>query len=157
MAFSEVNHTKGTLLVDLTDSGTRVELIEAPVARQLAVLRGAIDDLLTGPEFTYAEEAWCQVTLTDARRPLAAMDRLRARFPHALELRFEPEGVVPIQRTYTSRLAQRSDLDVCCDFLSHVREGADVSSAERSLLDEAVGRSREARGRQDDEGRVGAA
>ena len=157
MSFSEARHTKGSLLVDLSADGARVELIEAPVHRPLAVLRGTMDDLLTGSEFAGAEGAWCQITLTDAQRPLGAMDRIRSRFPFALELRFEPEGVVPVKATYTSRMAHRSDLDVCCDFLSHVRGGVPAIDEERQLLDEALGRSREHRAAREDEGQVGAA
>lgn len=157
MSFSEARHTKGSLLVDLSADGARVELIEAPVHRPLAVLRGTIDDLLASSEFAAAESAWCQITLTDAQRPLGAMDRIRARFPFALELRFEPEGVVPVKATYTSRMAHCSDLDVCCDFLSHVRGGVPASDEERQLLDEALGRSREHRAAREDEGQVGAA
>jgi len=157
MSFSEARHTKGSLLVDLSADGARVELIEAPVHRPLAVLRGTIDDLLARSKFAAAESAWCQITLTDAQRPLGAMDRIRARFPFALELRFEPEGVVPVKATYTSRMAHCSDLDVCCDFLSHVRGGVPASDEERQLLDEALGRSREHRAAREDEGQVGAA
>lgn len=157
MSFSEARHTKGSLLVDLSADGARVELIEAPVHRPLAVLRGTIDDLLASSKFAAAESAWCQITLTDAQRPLGAMDRIRARFPFALELRFEPEGVVPVKATYTSRMAHCSDLDVCCDFLSHVRGGVPASDEERQLLDEALGRSREHRAAREDEGQVGAA
>lgn len=157
MSFSEVHHTKASLLVDLTPDGARVETIEAPVARPLATLRGRIEDLLTSREFAHAESAWCQVTLTDPLRPVGAMDRLRTRFPHTLELRFEPEGLLPQKRSYAARVSARSDLDVCCDFLEHVRGGAPAPAAERDLLDEALGLSREARDARGDEGRVGAA
>lgn len=157
MSFSEVNHTKASLLVDLSSGVAAVEPIEAPVHRRLATLRGTVDELLTSREFGFAEDAWCQVTLTDSQRPAGAMDRVRVRFPGTLELRFEPEGVVPMRRTYTSRVAQRSDLDVCCDFLGHVRGGGDVTGAERELLDEALGHSRVQRAARDDEGQVGAA
>lgn len=157
MSFSEAHHTKGSLLVDLTAEGAAVELIESPVLKRLATLRGTMDDLLTSRAFAHAEDAWCQITLTDVQRPLGAMDRLRVRFPGALELRFEPEGLISTSATYTSRMAHRSDLEVCCDFLTHVRGGADVGADDRMLLDEALGRSRERRGARDDEGQVGAA
>ncbi len=157
MSFSEARHTKVSLVVDVTAAGTTVDAIEAPVHRRLATLRGRLDDLLTSRELADAEGAWCQVTLTDAQRPLGAMDRLRARFPGTLELRFQPEGVVPIRRTYVSRVTHRPDLEVCCDFLSHVRGGAVVTDEERRLLDDALGRSREERTAGADEGQVGAA
>ena len=41
------------------------------------------------------ESAWVQATLTDDVRPLQAMERLRARFPHTLVLGFEPAGGDP--------------------------------------------------------------
>ena len=157
MSFSEVNHAKVSLLVDLSSAGAVIEAIAAPVERPLAALRGTIDGLLTSSEFTHAEGAWCQITLTDPVRPRAAMDRLRTRFPGALELKFDPSGAAPVRHTYASRTAARTDLDVCCDFLSHVRGGPAATTAERTLLDEALGRSRESRGLRDDEGQVGAA
>lgn len=157
MSFSEARHTKASLLVDVSPAGAVVETVEAPVHRRLATLRGTIDDLLSGRAFADAEDAWCQITLTDPVRPRAAMERLRTRFPGALDLRFEPEGAVPVRTTYASRTAARSDLEVCCDFLGHVRGGAAATTQEQALLDEALGRSREARSRRQDEGQVGAA
>lgn len=157
MSFSEVNHTKASLLVEVSGGRSLVESIEAPVPRALAVLRGTLEHLLTARELAHAESAWCQVTVTDPQRPMGAMERLRRRFPGTLELRFEPEGVVPIRQSYTSRVASRSDLDVCCDFLAHVRGGAPASESERGLLDDALGRSREHRAARDDEGQVAVA
>lgn len=157
MSFSEAQHTKGSLLVELGSDGAEVELIEAPVHKRLARVRGTIEELLTGREYAEAEDAWCQITLTDPQRPLGAMERLRARFPGALELRFEPVGSLPARQTYSARVAQRSELDVCCDFLAHVRGGSEVSPADRALLDEALGRSREGRATREDEGQVGVA
>jgi exonuclease SbcD len=157
MSFSEATHTKGTLLVDLGAGGARVETVRAPVHRRLATLRGDLEELLSGRAHGHAEDAWCQVTLTDPHRPIGAMDRLRSRFPHTLELRFEPRGAVPGRSTYAARVSSRPALDVCCDFLSHVRGGLSPSPTERGLLEQALGRSREGRAALKDEGQVGAA
>jgi DNA repair protein SbcD/Mre11 len=157
MSFSEAAHVKGSLLVDLRASGTTVEVVESPVGRRLATLRGRLEELLSLADLAHAEEAWCQVTLTDPVRPLGAMERLRSRFPHTLELRFEPEGGTVPRTSYAVRVAERADLAVCCDFLAHVRGGSGPTEDERALLDEALGRSREQRGAREDEGQVGAA
>lgn len=154
MSFGEASHRKGSLIVDLSGAEPLVELLDAPVQRPLAVLRGELESLLTDPRHDEAEAAWCQVTLTDPTRPPGAMDRLRRRFPHTLELRFDPQGTVPAVHTYASRLERRSDVDVCCDFLAHVRGGAVASEAERTLVAEAFEAARVERGRRDDEGRV---
>ena len=43
-------------------------------------------------DHAWAEDAYCQVTLTDAQRPAQAMERLRARFPDTLVLGFRSRG-----------------------------------------------------------------
>ena len=92
-SFSEHAHVKGSWLVEFGRGGLeRIDAVDAPVPRPLAVLRGRLDDLLSRPDLAHAEAAWCQVTLTDDERPAEAMTRVRSRFPHALELRFEPAG-----------------------------------------------------------------
>ncbi len=154
MSFGEAHHRKGSLLVDLGGSAPAVEVVPAPVARRLAVLRGRLADLLADPRHTEAEGAWCQVTLTDPIRPLGAMDRVRLRFPHALEVRFAPEGAASAPTSYAARVASRSDVEICCDFLGHVRSGAAASPDERALLTEALDESRRARHIRDDEGLV---
>ena len=90
-SFSEATHRKGSWLVDLDASGlARAVHVPAPSPRRLTVLRGMLDELLTSPAFGEHERDFVSVTLTDAARPEAAMDRLRTRFPHILVLSFEP-------------------------------------------------------------------
>lgn len=152
MSFSEWRHHKGSLLVDLSGAEPVVTDVEAPVERRLAVLRGGLDELLADPRHADAEQAWCQVTLTDAQRPLGAMERVRRRFPHTLELRFEPEGAGIPLRPYERRVEARAEVDVCCDFLGHVRGGRAAADDERALLARAVESVRVERGLADEEG-----
>lgn len=152
MSFGEADHPKASLLVDLSGTRPVVEAVAAPVDRPLARLRGPLESLLTDPRHTAAEQAWVQVTVTDPTRPLGAMEQVRRRFPHALELRFEPDGGVAPIRSYAAKVTRRDDLDVCCDFLPHVRGGAPTTTPERELLAEAIGASRVLRGLVEDEG-----
>ena len=124
----------------------RVDPVDAPVPRRLALLRGPLEDLLADPAHAGAEGAWCQVTLTDDERPAEAMARLRARFPHTLELRFEPAGG-PRVGSYTQRTAARSDLELCCGFVEHVRHRA-PGEEERAVLQDAVAGARVALARE---------
>jgi exonuclease SbcD len=138
-SFSEHAHVKGSWLVTLGRAGVEaVEAVEAPVLRPLGLLRGRLDELLTDPAHAGHERSWCQVTLTDPQRPAEAMLRVRSRFPHALELRFEPDGGrVGAEPSYTERVAGRGDLDVCCGFVEHVR-GRPASGDELAVLRSAV-------------------
>lgn len=139
-SFSEAQHQKGGWLIDIDETGvTAVEAVHWDAPRKLAVLRGTISELLESGRHAWAEDAYCQVTLTDAQRPAQAMERLRARFPDTLVLGFDPEGAPPSARvSYSSRLAEaEDDLSICCGFLEHVR-GREPDDAERSLLAEAL-------------------
>ncbi|NHA70006.1 exonuclease SbcCD subunit D [Phycicoccus flavus] len=151
MSFGEWQHRKGALVVDLAGAEPAVTEVDAPVERPLAVLRGDLEDLLADPRHTEAEGAWCQVTLTDPVRPLGAMERVRRRFPHTLELRFDPQGAAVALRSYAP-VTERADVDVCCDFLGHVRGGRAASEQERALLQEAVEAARVGRAVAEDEG-----
>jgi exonuclease SbcD len=139
-SFSEAKHRKGGWLVDLDASGvTVVQEVQWEAPRRLALLRGKLEDLLNAEEFVWAEEAYCQITVTDAQRPAQAMERLRARYPDTLVLGFDPEGAAAAAKTsYSSRLAEAADdLSVCCGFLEHVR-GRGADDAEQVVLAESL-------------------
>jgi exonuclease SbcD len=136
-SFSEEHHLKGSWLVDLHDGGLDAAFVEAPVPRRVARIRGRIDELLDDPRHEAYEDRWLQITLTDPRRPSAAMERLRRRFPHTLVLAFEPEGGAEGDgRTWSERVSERSELDLAGDFVAEMSD-APATGAERELLHEA--------------------
>jgi exonuclease SbcD len=63
------------------------------------------------------------------------MERLRARFPHTLALRFAPIGAE--QQAIRVATTGRSAHDVALDFVAHVR-GAAATDAEAELLRQAL-------------------
>jgi DNA repair protein SbcD/Mre11 len=136
-SFSEADHVKGSWLVDLgADGFAAARFVPAPVPRPLARLEGSLEELLTAEKFVDHEQSWVQATLTDPTRPLQAMERLRARFPHALALRFAPGGDEP--ESIPAVTLDRSAHDVALDFVSHVRGGTAATPAESDLLREAL-------------------
>jgi DNA repair protein SbcD/Mre11 len=142
-SFSEKNHKKGSWLVEVgIDGKTRVERVAAPLYRRLAELTGRIDDLLASAEYAGQEEDFIAVTLTDAARPEAAMDRLRRRFPHVLTLDFKPEGVTRDGRSYRERVKGRDDLTVAAEFVRHVRN-TEATQFEQELLGAAFTAARD--------------
>lgn len=139
-SFSEANHTKGSWLIDVGPDGvTGVSEVTWAAPRKLAVLRGEISELVESADHAWAEDAYCQVTLTDAQRPAQAMERLRVRFPDTLVLGFDPQGgAVKASKSYSTRLAEaEDDLSVCCGFLDHVR-GRDADAGERLAIAAAL-------------------
>ncbi len=131
-SFSETTHRKGCWLVELGPAGVdEVAFVPAPVPRPLGRLRGTLEELLGDPRHDAVTGHWLQVTLTDPRRPRAAMERLRTRFPHALLLDFAPEGRAVDRVPWSQRLRGRSDREIVHDFVAAVRaEPADPAESE---------------------------
>ncbi|WP_323958730.1 exonuclease subunit SbcD [Arthrobacter sp. JZ12] len=139
-SFSEARQSKGAWLLEVGPEGvSEIRPVRWNPQRQLAVLRGPIEELLASPDYQEAETAWCQVTLTDPERPYQAMERLRSRFPGTLVLGFEPSsrGNQP-EGTYSERVAQATDdAAICCGFLEHVRQRG-ANPEEAALFAEVV-------------------
>ncbi|NUO35355.1 MAG: exonuclease SbcCD subunit D [Dermatophilaceae bacterium] len=120
-SFSEQDHEKVVLVVDLDASGpARVTPVAIAQPRAMATLRGRLDELLEAPEHTPAEDAWVRVTVTDRVRPDSLMDRLKSRFPHALQVFHEPEGAVERTRGGTTVVSERDPRELGSDFIAYV-------------------------------------
>ncbi|GAA1497808.1 exonuclease SbcCD subunit D [Paeniglutamicibacter kerguelensis] len=135
-SFSEAGHSKGAWVLEMTAEGLGdVKKVDWPARKQLRILRGKIDELLTDEQYASARDAWCQVTLTDKHRPAGAMERLRTRFPDTLVLNFEPdEKPDDTAHSYADRLAEaKSPMEVCSGFVEHVRKRP-LNQAEDDLL-----------------------
>ncbi|GAA2812493.1 exonuclease SbcCD subunit D [Streptomyces showdoensis] len=136
-SFSETDHRKTMWLIDLGADGTvaAAERVDCPVPRPLARIRGRLDDLLADPGLARHEESWVEATLTDPVRPAEPMARLAERFPHTLNLVFDPERTEgdPLV-SYARRLQGRDDRQIAEDFVAHVRGGTGPDGAERAVL-----------------------
>lgn len=141
-SFSEAEQDKSGLIVDLVPGQpAKVTSIAWPPPRALARLSGRIEDLLANEDFAHAEDAWCQITLTDPERPATPMERLKQRFPYALELLFQPEGRELDTRTYRQRVRRDEDpATVTLGFVDHVRERG-ANEAEETLIRTVVGQA----------------
>ena len=144
-SFSEAAHVKGGWLVEITADGLgEVRQVDWAPEKSLSLVKGKLEDLLNNPDWEFAQDNYCQITLTDNDRPELAMDRLRVRFPHTLVLMFEPETAREGDaQSYGARIAKAADdLELCCGFLDHVRHRA-ANNDEQQLLRAALTAVRE--------------
>ena len=143
-SFSEARHRTSVSVVDIdAQGGVSVELVATPVPRPLGCLTGRLDDLVSDPALGPAEEQWLHVTLTDARRPDAPLETLRARFPHVLVLEFRPEGGGVSLDADLARLRSvaADPVEVGRAFLAYV-SGGEPTEAEMAVLAHADERAR---------------
>lgn len=140
-SFSEADKKRGVWLVDLDADGlARVEWIDLPVPRLLSILTGTLDELLTRAEYEAVRDHWVSAILTDNTRPMDAMRRLHARFPHCAHLEFQPSVVFEdAERSYVELVQGKSDPEIIDGFLERVRNGERATDAESALLLDAIG------------------
>ncbi len=138
-SFGEAGRRRGAWLVDLDAELAGADWVDLPIPRQLAVLEGKLEELLTEPRFEDSRDKWVQATLTDDQRPMDAMRRLQTRFPHCVHLEFRPERVADRgPASYAERVRARSDVEIFESFLERVRNGEGPSEPERALFGEVM-------------------
>lgn len=82
-SFSEA-HQKSVVILDTARMTTTT--IPVGIGRGVVTIRGNLNHILTSPDFKRAELLYVRVELTDDQVQIGAMESIRARFPHALEL-----------------------------------------------------------------------
>lgn len=134
-SFSEHQHRKGLWLIE-TGAELTVDAIDIPQLKRLAVLKDEITPLLESENYAWAEDAWCQITVTDPQRPPQAFRRLKHRFPGMLNFILAPTGPVEAQTTYSDRIANaKTDMELVLDFVDHVRNRPASEQEHRWLQD----------------------
>lgn len=122
-SFSEEAHVKSVSIVDFgPDGAVTIEAVSTPVPRRLKKLTGDLVDLLSDPAFTEYEDHWVWADLTDARRPEDAMARVRSRYPHAIQLSWQPRiaGAAPADVDARIDPTTADPIDVVLSFIEHV-------------------------------------
>ena len=158
LSFSEADHTKGVLARRPRPAAPPASTPSRRRSRgPCAVLRGTLERAARRPAPTAAPRRPGARSPSPTRSGRSgAMERVRRRFPHTLVLRFDPQGAHGRRCAPTPRgSASATDLDVCCDFLEHVRGGARRQRATSGrVLAEAVEAVRVGRAMRDDEGQA---
>lgn len=135
-SFSEESHRKSVTIVEITNAGVLEAIrLEVPAPRKLSTIRGELEQLLADPLLEPLREDWIRAVITDARRPPDCMDRIRTRFPHAIELNFEPASSSDGVLTDVDAVnPMRADpIDVASAFIQYVT-GTQPTDDERALL-----------------------
>jgi DNA repair protein SbcD/Mre11 len=139
-SFSERSHDKSVTLVDLPATGSVVEtVVSLRQPRGMAELTGTLDELLTAPGPAQHRADWVRVTVTDRARPDQLVDRIKSRFPHALQVFHIPEGQLADEAARQAQLAT-GPRDIAADFISYVTR-LEATSAELDLVDAAYQRA----------------
>ncbi len=141
-SFSEI-HPKSVRLLEFDTNGlTGVDTLPIPVGRPVVTLTGTLEELLGDTAHDRYLDHWVAARLTDRTVQTQPMERLRARFPYAVNLRYVPTGDADGPAVTTgpagAALEERPKQDVILEFLAELR-GHEPTDSERTLIDDALG------------------
>jgi exonuclease SbcD len=147
-SFSEVDHRKGVLVVDMDEQGScQVELVPLTPRRDVRRVEGLLKDILAGAPDGKEREDYLVVSLLDTAAILDVMGKLREVYPNVLHVE-RPCLMTGGNRTEASRDHRRlNDADLFADFFAEVTgepPSTDEASAYEAVVDELRGRDREA-------------
>ncbi len=140
---AEVTHRKSATLVELDALGrTRVETLPFAPRRDLRVVRGTLEELLTNVRDDPAREDYILAELLDTRPVPDPKERLREVYPNILAIR--PKGLegtadgVGGGRHELLEKASRSPLDLFAEFHAFVTDGEEPDEETRALVREVI-------------------
>jgi len=147
-SFSE-DHPKSVRLVDVVDGRIHdVTTVAVPVGRPVVTLTGTLEALLVDAAHERHVDHWVAVRLTDDTVQTQPMERLRARFPHAVSLRYDnpSTGAIVDFGATGPPIEDRADEDVVLEFLEEVRDRTPTPSERALVLDALSAATRESHG-----------
>ncbi len=132
-SFSEAEHDKHVVIVDVGAPGTGCVIREVPLPqpRPMSRLRDSIEALLSDT-YAHAREHFVELVVTDDAPPERMHARLDAAFAYALTKRHEPANRVSLERARGDARG-RLPLDVVGDFIMKVT-GREPDEEERAIL-----------------------
>jgi exonuclease SbcD len=137
-SFDEADQEKGVTVIELgADATPRVEHRALTPRRDLAKISGTLDDLLTREDLEGLRGHFISAEITDMPPPLQAMERLRARFPHAAELRFRAMGLELPTFDGPTQCSARDPAETFEAFFAR-ETGAAPDEAEREVFRQAL-------------------
>jgi exonuclease SbcD len=138
-SFSERDHVKSVVVVDIDADGVRTRRVPTPVPRPLVQVTGRLAELLAraAGDLAHLADAWVKVVLTDPGRVANPMEQLREAWPHTLVLEFVPDRCGTAGGAPTRLTEETDPVEICRDFVEAVT-GELPSELQVTALAEAV-------------------
>lgn len=136
-SFSE-QHAKSLRVIDVDTTGTSSKTLNIEVGRPVVTIEDTLETMLKSSKYEIHVGSFVRARLTDQNFHVGAMDRLRHRFPHVLELeQIAITGQSHLEIERLQQLAKRSEEDVVNEYVKETFEDG-LDDFGRRFLDEAL-------------------
>jgi len=115
-SFSE-DHEKSVRIVSTDGLSITSQIVASTVGRPVATIEETLENILSSSQFKEHEQSFVRVRITDPSFQIGVMERVRARFPFALELAqnsLTAQGQLHVERL--QRLSKRSEEEVVHEY-----------------------------------------
>jgi len=123
-SFSE-EHEKSVRIIEVTADGITSQKLKIDGGRSVITIRDTYDNVLHSAKYNTHAESFVRVQITDSNFKVGAMEALRGRFPHILELEqiaITRQGALDIEKL--NGLAKRSEKEVIHSYVEETFEDA---------------------------------
>ena len=137
-SFSEQHQPKGIMLVEIDDDGLQsVERLPLKPPRNMRVIEGEFQQILTDGKTDPNADDYVQIRLTDSHAILEPMNRLRDVYPNVLELQKVGILIDSNPQLNAANLTKQNELSLFTDFFEQV-QGEPLTAAQTEALEQAI-------------------
>lgn len=135
-SFSEINHKKSLVLIDIENNELSYELIPLIPLRDLREIKGPIEELLNKDNYDGTNlDDYIKVVITDEEPGYEPLSRIRSVYPNVLklEVRNSKSLLNNLELEKIERLKEKSVLELFNDFYKY-QNNIDMNSDENKII-----------------------
>lgn len=125
-SFSE-EHEKSVRIIEVTDSKITTTPLTIDVGRPVVTIRDTFDKILTSPKYEEHVNSFVRALITDTNFKVGAMEAVRQRFPHVLDLQqiaISAQGALKLEQY--GDFAKRNEQQIITSYVDETfEEGVD--------------------------------
>ena len=136
-SFSE-QHPKSVRIIEVSDAGITSSVLPIDVGRAVVTIKDTFDNILSSVKYDEHKNSFVRVLITDSNFKIGAMEAVRQRFPHVLELQqiaITEQGALKMEQY--GDFARKTEQQVIGSYIDETFEES-ISEFEQSFVNDAM-------------------
>ena len=136
-SFSE-EHGKTVRIIEVTDAGITTSALAIDVGRPVVTIKDTFDNILNSSKYESHINSFVRALITDKNFKIGAMESVRKRFPHVLDLQqiaISEQGALKMEQY--GDFAKRSEQEIVNSYVDETFDGG-IEEFEQQFIDESM-------------------
>ena len=136
-SFSE-EHGKTVRIIEVTDAGITTSALAIDVGRPVVTIKDTFDNILNSSKYESHINSFVRALITDKNFKIGAMESVRKRFPHVLDLQqIAISEQVSLKMEQYGDFAKRSEQEIVNSYVDETFDGG-IEEFEQQFIDESM-------------------